>query len=366
MTTEFKDMQEREELYEVFREFAEISSEGTVIYSIASQRIIYISPVGQKITGLTIGSSTKEIAEAFNRVAQEDQPYLTQQWEKLSDSLASAELEFKMHVDGDEPRYVCSSIHSLREGRFILVRLQDIDKEKEHENYLLEYGAKKNTTLDSVVHFVSGALTLTQHLSAEAKRSADSRSDGDLVGYLSLINENSVQCLKVVDDLMREEHLKSPAIAVKTSRTNINDKVNYIVDRLRSAYKERNIIFTATHPQIIFPVDEMKLLQIVNNLLSNALKFSQTDEPVGVHINDLESSVIISVTDKGMGIPAHLQPFIFDKNSAVRRVGLRGETSNGIGLFISQILARLMNGRIWFESAVNEGSTFYLSLPKLG
>ena len=358
-------MQEQDELFEVFKESAEVSPEGTLIYSIPAGRVVYVSHAAQEITGLDKGSTVDEVIETFNRVASEDQPYLKQQWKKLANGHSPAEIEFKISGNDGRGFYVCSSIHTLLAGRYVLIRLKNIEKAKEHENYLLEYGAKKNTTLDSVVHFVSGALTLTQHLLSEAKRSVESGSNGDLAAYLNLITENSVQCLKVVDDLMKEEHLKSPDIVVKTSRANVNEKVNFIVERLRRAYQERTIIFTASHPQIIFPFDEMKLLQVVNNLLSNALKFSQPPEPVSVHINDLELSVVISVTDKGMGIPEHLQPFIFDKNSAARRVGLRGETSNGIGLFISHVLARLMNGRIWFESADNAGSTFYLSLPKL-
>lgn len=356
-------MQLQDELPDLFIEFSEMSPEGMLVYSVDQRRMAYVSAIGGQMTGLRKGSDVQEIEEAFERVIKEDQHYLRMEWAKLTDSDKCEEIEFRILGAENKLYYICASIYVLKRSDFIIVRLSDIAKAKEHENYMLEYGTKKNTILDSVVHFVSGALSLTQHLSSEARKSMETERRHELDNYLSLIHDNSLQCLHVVEDLMKEEHLRSPDIALKRSRADVVERVSFIVERIRNAYRDRVIHFSSSHPRIFLQMDEMKLLQIVNNLLSNALKFSAPQQPVSVTISDLEASVVISVADQGVGIPENLQPFIFDKNSAAKRTGLQGELSNGIGLYICQVLARLMNGRIWFDSGAT-GSTFYVSLPK--
>jgi two-component system sensor histidine kinase VicK len=70
------------------------------------------------------------------------------------------------------------------------------------------------------------------------------------------------------------------------------------------------------------------------------------------------------VADTGIGVPAELQPVLFDKFSKARRPGLRGEESTGLGMSIIKTLVTWHGGKIWFSSEENKGTTFYIELPK--
>jgi signal transduction histidine kinase len=107
--------------------------------------------------------------------------------------------------------------------------------------------------------------------------------------------------------------------------------------------------------------DRERLRQILDNLISNAIKYGGPDKAVrvGVVVNDAE--VVVSVHDRGQGIPGPELPHIFDR---FHRVAGQGGRGHGLGLYISAALARLHGGTITVESEVGRGSTFSLVIPR--
>jgi two-component system sensor histidine kinase VicK len=105
-----------------------------------------------------------------------------------------------------------------------------------------------------------------------------------------------------------------------------------------------------------------KFGRVVNNLLTNALKFTPAGGRVRVGLREHAGRLRLTVQDTGAGIPAALQAHLFDKFSAAAREGLAGESTTGLGLFITQQIVRLHGGQIWVESQENEGTTFFIDL----
>ena len=203
-----------------------------------------------------------------------------------------------------------------------------------------------------------------RNLTLYAEKSNEAEGFKDLKTYLSLINENNKYCLEIINNLMSEEHIESPNIVVKNSRVDVVAVVNFIFEELTQSYKHRNFVLKNSAPSIFINTDEVKLLQIINNFTSNAIKFTRHQDEIKIEIREMENNVIIVVDDKGIGIPEALKPFVFNRHGVAGRTGLNGEKSKGIGMSICKNLAMLMKGDIWFESVEGEGSAFYLALPK--
>jgi two-component system sensor histidine kinase VicK len=250
----------------------------------------------------------------------------------------------------------------VSEALVIIVR--DITRIRQLEDYLVKYGAKKNTLLDNLAHHISGALSLMQHLSIEATKLLRSDVEINVRTYLNLMEANCLHCIDIINDLMRHEHLESTDIEVKKTKVDVVQIVSIIHQELLQSYSARKIILQSASPSIQIMADNVKLLQVVNNLASNALKFTDPEGLIFISIQESEHEVIISVADQGIGIPDSLKPFIFQKQPGGGRIGLNGERSIGIGLSLCKNLVDLMGGRIWFESEEGKGSTFYISLPK--
>lgn len=112
-------------------------------------------------------------------------------------------------------------------------------------------------------------------------------------------------------------------------------------------------------------VDENRFMQVMNNLLSNAAKFSPVNNTVDIRVSRHNKSVRISVTDKGHGIEEDFQPMIFQKFSQSDSTDARHAGGTGLGLAISKQLVERMGGKIGFTSILNSGTTFYVDLPEI-
>ncbi len=106
-----------------------------------------------------------------------------------------------------------------------------------------------------------------------------------------------------------------------------------------------------------------KFSRVVTNLLTNALKFTPAGGRVVVRLAEPAGRPRLVVQDTGVGIAPAVQAHIFDKFSTAARNGRYGESTTGLGLFITQQIVRLHGGKIWLESRENKGTTFFIDLP---
>src|SRR5690606_15264878 len=122
--------------------------------------------------------------------------------------------------------------------------------------------------------------------------------------------------------------------------------------------------FTVSHEEIFMEVDDHKFMQVINNLISNAIKFTFDGGIISVSIEEKQDSVLFTVADNGIGIPPKYHNGLFERFTEARRLGLKDEPSTGLGMSIIKTIVEWHNGRIWFDSKENEGSSFFIELPK--
>ena len=111
-------------------------------------------------------------------------------------------------------------------------------------------------------------------------------------------------------------------------------------------------------------VDPLRLQQILLNLVTNAIKFSSEGTTVRMDFQAEPDRVRFSVRDEGIGIPREQQGKIFESFYQVESGATRRGSGTGLGLTITRQLVELHEGRIWFDSEVGQGSTFFVELPR--
>jgi signal transduction histidine kinase len=115
---------------------------------------------------------------------------------------------------------------------------------------------------------------------------------------------------------------------------------------------------------VYVPIHQQKIWRVFNNLLTNAIKFSQKGSEIFIEMQEEATSVTIAVRDTGLGIAVEQQKDLFTAFSVTGQTGTEGEKSYGMGLAISKQITTAHQGEIWIESALGRGSTFYVKLPK--
>lgn len=126
----------------------------------------------------------------------------------------------------------------------------------------------------------------------------------------------------------------------------------------------KNITLTTHFPvrDIYVQTKSELLIRVLDNLVNNAIKFTPRQGNVTLGLKLRDQKAIISVTDTGIGIPPDFHPLIFYKLRQTQRPGTENEPSTGLGLYISKQLTEELQGKLWFSSVENKGTTFYLSL----
>jgi two-component system sensor histidine kinase VicK len=227
-----------------------------------------------------------------------------------------------------------------------------------------KYANKKNSILHLLSHELKGPLGTARNLSKDLYRHL--RRDSFVTNHLNIIARIISECIYLVEDFTDREFLETVNIELVKKRVNIAKKISEYIEELNRSETaiERVFSFTTSAKNIYLKIDEAKFIQILNNLVSNSLKFTQPGGRISIHLRNLPTTVIMDFKDNGIGIPEHLLPFIFDEFTKAKRRGLRGEATMGLGLSIVKAIVHWHKGKISVKSEENKGTIFRIEFPK--
>ena len=183
--------------------------------------------------------------------------------------------------------------------------------------------------------------------------------------YLTRVNHNIERLTRMINDLLDLSRIEAGKMELLSSAVNVGSLGREVVELLQPLAKKRDVILRAniTDPISLIHADRDKLIQILTNLITNAIKFTDTSGTVSVNIQQRQDgSVHTCVQDTGCGIPLDEQHTIFERF-------YRGQTSDvktrgaGLGLAITKSLVELHNGSIEVSSTPGEGSQFCFTVP---
>lgn len=183
--------------------------------------------------------------------------------------------------------------------------------------------------------------------------------------WLAKIETNCRSLVDQVSDFLDFSRIDAGKLILKGGRANIGWQIREIVAEHSIEAEKRNIRLTAKIDEQL-PVlwaDSRRIGQVLTNFLSNALKFTDDGGMIEVSAWQAEGSVVVSVRDSGLGIAAEEQKHIFQMYSQVSSSEKSPRRGTGIGLVICKKIIEAHGGRIWVESGLGQGSSFYFSLP---
>jgi signal transduction histidine kinase len=169
----------------------------------------------------------------------------------------------------------------------------------------------------------------------------------------------------MVDDLLDVSAIESGRLSLALQPTDLDALVehNVALNRVLAEEKQIRLAFQTDGDLPPLYLDRAKIEQVLNNLISNAVKFSYPASSVEIYVSRDQDRALISVRDQGQGIPAAELDNLFKWFGKTSVKGTEGESSSGLGLAIAHKIVLGHHGAIWVESEVDKGSTFYVSLP---
>ncbi|WP_400190472.1 ATP-binding protein [Hymenobacter sp. B81] len=246
--------------------------------------------------------------------------------------------------------------------------LEDISERKGLEDSLRRLYDAQETILHVVAHDLKSPINHIQMLvellqrDAHLLASCPASTRQEALIYLNMIGQACTEAGTLLQDILYLGSLEARPQPLEPT-----DLSAFLAERLlvfELAAREKNICLTQELPPgpVYAGLHTGTFARAIDNLLTNALKFTPAGGQVRVLLSEQHGRVRLSVQDTGMGIPDAQQPHIFDKFSSAARTGLHGDPSTGLGLYITRQIVQLHRGKIWVESRENEGSTFVIEL----
>jgi len=183
--------------------------------------------------------------------------------------------------------------------------------------------------------------------------------------YIDIINSNGHQLLSIINDIIDISKIEAKLVQIVRSAVNIGHLINALNDQFQPLAKSKGLSFMATNRLsdiTVVMTDEVKLRQILFNLIGNALKFTPSGK-IEVAVEMVNHQLQFSIKDSGIGIPQSHHELIFERFRQVETNFSQQYGGTGLGLSISRSLIDLLGGKIWLESKEGEGSSFYFTIP---
>jgi signal transduction histidine kinase len=229
--------------------------------------------------------------------------------------------------------------------------LEELNKMK--SEFVSNISHELRTPLASIVGF-------SETIASDPNMPAEMRNEFNLI----ILNEGK-RLAKLINDVLDLSRMETGRIAINKSKVNIVKLIQRLIDNNREQIDSKKLILTleAPYDEIVIEVDEERLLQAMDALLENSIKFTIAGGRIKIILNNLYREVEIVITDTGIGIPEKDIPFLFQKFYRVNRPD--SEISGaGMGLVFVKQIVDLHKGLINIQSDANKGTTVLIKLLK--
>lgn len=222
---------------------------------------------------------------------------------------------------------------------------------------------EKNRFLGMAAHDLRNPLNAILAYSEVLKEEDPASLGAEYQEAVDLIYHSSEFMLNLVEDLLDVSKIEAGTLNLELAPLDLKPFLErcLALNRVLAGRKEIRLRLEAPSLPPVW-LDEARMTQVLNNLISNAIKFSPRGAEVVIRLEQADGQILISVQDRGAGISSEEQANLFKPFQRGKK-GSEGEKSTGLGLVITKRVVESHGGKIWLESQVGEGTTFTVALP---
>ncbi|HAQ20909.1 MAG TPA: hypothetical protein DCR40_17005 [Prolixibacteraceae bacterium] len=264
-----------------------------------------------------------------------------------------------------------SQTNSLLEERQEQIEEQSVELLAQKESLikvnseLHELNATKDQFFSIIAHDIknpfNAVLGFTDLLEENFKEWDDERK----LEIINLINTSAKNLYELLDNLLQWSRSQSGVIEFKPQKILLEDAFNNVINLFKETADTKNIElgFLFSETELVVYADKNMLDAIMRNLISNALKFTNTGGKVLITAETIDEFAIVKVTDNGVGLSPEIQEQLFKIEKHTSTYGTNNESGTGLGLILVKEFVTKQGGEIGVESFKGKGSTFHFTLP---
>jgi two-component system sensor histidine kinase/response regulator len=250
-----------------------------------------------------------------------------------------------------------------RVATHIKISLQN-NKLKEQSIELQKLNTDKDRFISILAHDLKNPFIAILGFSEILAQNINQYDKESIESYVEMINFSAKRFYNFLEELLVWAKAQSGKFPFEPKVLKFNTICSNVLDVLSLNSKNKNIAISAvTNAELEIFADVDMLKTILRNLISNAIKFTEEGGTVTVEAIQINTNIIISVSDTGIGIPPETTSKLFDISKIHTTTGTANETGTGLGLILCKEFTEKHGGYIWVESEIGKGSKFSFSLP---
>lgn len=225
-----------------------------------------------------------------------------------------------------------------------------------------EMEEQKDEFIAFVAHELKNPLASVLGFSNLITIKATNKRAEKIASYGESITDSANRMLTLINELLDITKIEVGKFTYTDSFFNMADLAKEVITHQQVIAKDRTIVFKGKSKQTLYG-DGYRITQVITNLLTNALKYSSPTKQILLRLKDTKKSVLLSIKDQGLGIAEKDQKKIFNRFFRTNEVQTNKSEGLGLGLFICSQIVQYHKGKLWVESKIGIGSTFFLELP---
>lgn len=270
-------------------------------------------------------------------------------------SISSAKIKGKWHAIG-----IMRDITERKQAEVIL---------KQQNEALIRLNQEKNEFMGIAAHDLKNPLSSILGYAEEIQEAFDELPDAEILEYTKMIQLSAQRMFQLINNLLDVNAIEAGKMNVNLKAVNILPILQSSILYYRKRAHEKSIVLQTgpifeTTENFTAWVDSATLHQILDNLLSNALKYSLPYKKLYIHLYKTAKNIRCEIQDEGPGLSVEDQQKLFSKFTRLTPRPTQGEHSTGLGLYIVKKLVEAMNGKVWCETELGRGATFVIEFPQ--
>jgi PAS domain S-box-containing protein len=339
-----------------------------VIAADQNNRIILFNRAAEKITELSSEEAMNRDIDGVLKFYRDEEivPFARYQIqaEKIIDNLKLSGLSFvtKFGKKKIVAIHVAPIDFDTSEEKGWLITIHDITEEQELEEMKLDFVAMAAHELRTPLTAIRGYLDILTEEASE-KLTDEHRT------FLQRIVIGTKQLSTLVENLLNVSRIEQGNLKLELHPIRMEDVIDSNMSNLTELAIQRGVQLSFIRPEKTtsnIMVDKFRIGEVITNLISNGISYTQMGGWVKIILEETETDIVLRVSDNGQGIPAEALPHLFTKFYRVSGKLEQGSKGTGLGLFISKAIVDAHRGKIAVQSILGQGTTFTLTLPKIG
>ena len=274
-----------------------------------------------------------------------------------------------IHKGADQFRYTVTTkdervfevtaapLHLPDGSRRVIEISNDVTEQQELERMKVDFinvvAHEMRTPLAAVIGFTDLLEARSENFTDKQKR------------YNYNVKDNANKLKLLIDDMLNLSDLDAGILTLNYAPVRLYDVVSEVLARQQALIAEKNHAINVNIPRsLAIDCDQQKVIRVMDNIVFNAVYYMGINGNIRISVDDREDDVLVTISDNGVGISKKNLQKIFDRFFMVDATLTRHCDRIGIGLTLAKGYVELHGGKIWAESEIGEGSTFYFTLPK--